>query len=145
MFLKVAFIFLNSWQLKKCVCLEQIPKQRSRGANDCSLSCSIKANLRFKNDCGGNNTYSLFKSGTFFDILLHEGDETWFQVLSLLNAIHSSSVLLRHVLPYRVSISIFKSCTIFVFLELNKTKFSICIYCYFSEYICCKRFQNLVQ
>nr|XP_034315823.1 uncharacterized protein LOC117685508 [Crassostrea gigas]XP_034315824.1 uncharacterized protein LOC117685508 [Crassostrea gigas] len=50
-------------QLKQCVCLEQIPKQRSRGANDCSLSCSIKANLTFQNDCGGNKTYSLFKSG----------------------------------------------------------------------------------
>ncbi|XP_052679969.1 uncharacterized protein LOC128160652 isoform X3 [Crassostrea angulata] len=56
--------FVFGLQLKKCVCLEQIPKQRSRGANDCSLSCSIKANLKFKNDCGGNNTYSLFKSGS---------------------------------------------------------------------------------
>lgn len=79
MFLKVAFIFLNSWQLNKCVCLEQIPKQRSRGAHDCSLSCSIKANLTFQNDCGGDKTYSLFKSDTFFMIyfcmFLTEGDE----------------------------------------------------------------------
>lgn len=148
MFSKVTFNFLNSWQLKKCVCLKQIPNQRSRGANDCSWSCSIKTNLKFQNDCGGDKTYSLFKSGTFFMIysciFLTKGDEIWFKVLNSLNAIHSSSVLLRHVLPHRVSISIFKSCVQFLFFRIEKTQFSICIYCYFSEYICCKRFQNLV-
>lgn len=66
--LKSLVDFLNSWQLKKCVCLEKIPELRSREANDCSLSCSIKANLTFQNECGGNKTYSLFKSGTFFMI-----------------------------------------------------------------------------
>lgn len=124
MFIKVTFNFLNSWQLTKCVCLEQIPNQRSRGANDCSLSCSIKANLTFQNDCGGDKTYSLFKSGTFFMIyfcmFLTKGFEIWFKVLNSLNAIHSSSVLLRYVLPHRDSNSIFKSSVHFLIFRIEK-------------------------
>nr|XP_034307352.1 uncharacterized protein LOC117682889 [Crassostrea gigas] len=55
-------------QLKKCVCLEQIPGQWRRGADDCSLSCSGKypyeTSNRFQNECGGHQTYNLFKSGS---------------------------------------------------------------------------------
>lgn len=62
--------YLNYWQLNKCVCLEQIPGQGSRGANECSSSCSGKypneTSIKFQKDFGGNQTYNLFKSGTFF-------------------------------------------------------------------------------
>ncbi|XP_052677116.1 uncharacterized protein LOC128158361 isoform X2 [Crassostrea angulata] len=55
-------------QGNRCVCLEQIPGQGSRGANDCSLSCpgnySAETNIKFEHDCGGHQTYNLFKSGS---------------------------------------------------------------------------------
>nr|XP_034315822.1 uncharacterized protein LOC109618528 [Crassostrea gigas] len=55
-------------QLNKCVCLEKIPGQGSRGSNECSLSCSenysAATNIRFQNECGGHQTYNLFKSGS---------------------------------------------------------------------------------
>lgn len=49
--------------------MEQIPGQGRRGADDCSLSCSGKypyeTSNRFQNECGGHQTYNLFKSGMF--------------------------------------------------------------------------------
>lgn len=60
--------YLICLQFNKCVCLEQIPRQGSRGSNDCPSSCSgnytTETNITFKHDCGGQKTFSLFKSGT---------------------------------------------------------------------------------
>lgn len=62
--------YLNYWQVSTCVCLEKIPGHGSRGANDCSLSCpgnnAAENIITFQNDCGGHQTYNIFKSGTFF-------------------------------------------------------------------------------
>lgn len=72
---KMLIDYLNRWQINKCVCLKEIPRQMSRGANYCSQSCSgrytAETNIKFKNDCGGLKTYmyNLFKSGTSFMII----------------------------------------------------------------------------
>nr|XP_034307796.1 uncharacterized protein LOC117683089 [Crassostrea gigas] len=59
--------FVFGVQFNKCVCLEQVPQQWSRRAKDCSSPCSRKyfaeTNIKFQNDCGGHQAYSLFKSG----------------------------------------------------------------------------------
>uniref|UniRef100_A0A8W8LWS0 WSC domain-containing protein n=1 Tax=Magallana gigas TaxID=29159 RepID=A0A8W8LWS0_MAGGI len=61
--------FVFGVQVNRCVCLEQIPGHGSRGANVCSLSCpgnySAETNIKFIYDCGGHQTYNLFKSGTY--------------------------------------------------------------------------------
>lgn len=70
---KMLIDYLNRWQINKCVCLKEMPRQRSRGANYCSSSCpgryTVETNFKFKNDCGGLHTYNLFKSGTIFMII----------------------------------------------------------------------------
>lgn len=74
--------YFHCWQLNKCVCLEQIPGQGSKEANDCSSSCSRKypyeTSITFTKDCGGNQTYNLFKSGTvLYDKLLILSNKNW--------------------------------------------------------------------
>lgn len=75
--------YLNCWQLHTCVCLEKIPGEKSRGANDCWSSCSgnnaAETNTRFQNDCGGHKTYNIFKSGTFF---VWQNTDFKFQILN---------------------------------------------------------------
>lgn len=62
--LSVCFVQSNT-----CVCLEGLPLQGSRRSSDCNLPCdeeySAETKIKYLYDCGGNATFTLFKSGIF--------------------------------------------------------------------------------
>lgn len=62
-----------------CVCLEGLPLQGSRRSSDCNLPCdeeySAETKIKYLYDCGGNATFTLFKSDSNSEKLILEGFE----------------------------------------------------------------------
>lgn len=54
-------------QSNVCACLEKAPSQGRKEFYDCEFPCdkeySNETSIKFRNDCGGRETYTLFKTG----------------------------------------------------------------------------------
>lgn len=58
------------FQSKKCVCLRDVHLQRIVPSDKCNFKCeneySKETSIKFSKECGGENTYNVFKSGMSF-------------------------------------------------------------------------------